>query len=89
MPWVRLDVGGYLQPLGMFGAGQAHRLVTPLQVIQQRAVGVGELPAEMDTRLEQAGGPPAVEGALADAQVVRCSALDGPGEGRGHGGSTR
>jgi hypothetical protein len=76
---------GNLQMAWVPCAGLVHRLLAPLQVIQQRTVGVGEFPAKVMTRLEQACGSPAMQGAFTDAETVRSMALHGPERGRGHG----
>jgi len=61
-----------------------HGFLAALQVIQQRAVGRGELAAEVLARLEQASGAPAMQGPLAHAQTISGLALHGPVEGMGH-----
>ena len=66
------------------GAGVVHGLLASLQVIQQRAVGVGEFTAVVLARLEQAGGSPAMQGALTDAEAVGCLALNAPAGGASH-----
>ena len=66
-------------------AGFIHLLLTALQVIQQRAIGVGELAAKMLAGLEQTRGSPAVKGPFADVKTGRCFPLHSPRSGGSHG----
>ena len=67
------------QPPWMPGTGLSHRLFTALQVIQQRAVGIGKLPAVVLSGFEESRRSPAVEGSFADAEAIRSKSLNCPG----------
>ena len=60
-------------------AGGRHGLLTTFEVVQQRAVGAGELASVVLADLEQTGVAPAVQGPFADSEPIGGLTLNGPG----------
>ena len=68
-------------------ACSGHGLLTAFEVVQQWAVGAGELAAVVLADLEQSGVAPTVQGPFADSEPIGGLTLNGPGHGLdGHAG---